>query len=434
MNTLQALLLITSATLSNTALATDQINVYGWPAGKSVFDRLSPEFTAHTGLEVIYNAVSNPYRENVEQELIYNDSVDVVALFSMSTNRIINAGWIVDLSNDPLMVEIADQHYPHLRDAIYTDGKLLGLGLAAGLYAVPVVNLDEYQKLGLSRKDFPKDWDDLYQQVDRLAGEGHRDFFYPAWFDHKFGLSMSFIAEVMNRGGNIVHPVTESVAMAEDSGPAYETLLDWRRAWDSGAIPHTLIKRNYETSMQHFAKSNYAIAVQASDVFIQRTLLNPLHDRPITLVPHNTQPWGTVIIGLFSQANKDGISSKETAQARDLLAWISHGKGEHNFNVMESWLDNFGYLPVNKAFMESDRARDILESKLGFAEDVDVLFDVYENASVATTLWKIQWQDEFVTELLVALQDYLVTPSLSPEQTIARLNNKIVSLRKDYGY
>ncbi len=428
--TLVAVILLQSLPLR----ASEPLALYGWAIGKPIIDQLVPEFKRHTDLDVVYHVIANPYRDNIEQELIYNKSIDVMGLFSPSTSRVNQAQWALDLSQYPELVAVAEGHYEHLRGAVYVEDKLIGLGVAAAIYAVPVIDVERYKALGLEPSELPTNWDDLYDQIVTAAGRGHQNFFLPAWFNDKFGLATSFIAEVMNRGGHLVDPVTASVSMAVDHGAAFETLQDWRRVWTSGAIPPEVLDLDYISNIEAFSQGDYAVGVQANDSFMHGTFFTPEKKRDLTVLARGDQPWGLAIVGLFSQAARELRDDQHAEQIRQLLQWLSVGFDGDEFSVVESWLDSYGYLPVNKAYMRSPRAAALLRKKLATKEDADRLLDIYEHASVAATLWHVQWQEEFIDELSLSLRDFLLDPSVRPSETLTRLNNTIRELRHAYGF
>lgn len=423
-----------SAMTLKPAVASEKIELYVWRGAQAALEEVIPHFTTFSGIEIEITGLGTPYPENIEQELIYNDEVDAVGLFSPSSVRFSKADWIIDLSDNSAIEAAAQQHYPHLRQALYDDKKLIGLGLASALYALPIIDLESYAELGLSREDFPKDWDALYEQVDELAKIGHRDFFFPAWFDHHYGLAGTFIAEVMNRGGTIVDPNTQRASMPVDSGPAFDVLQDWRRAWLSGAIPKHVLELNYFTNMQGFIKGSYAIGVQSNEVLLHGTVYNSSTNRIRTILPRMEQPWGMATVGLFSHSNSVNIDSEKSKEIQDFLLWISLGTKGEEFYVQEKWLNKFGYLSVYKEYMESDRAKSILEEKLAISEDVPVLLDIYEHAAVPHHISRLHWQDELYFSLAKHLKEHLNNPARSTAETISALVGDIDKSRRDYGF
>ncbi|GAH90719.1 unnamed protein product, partial [marine sediment metagenome] len=55
-----------------------------------------------------------------------------------------------------------------------------------------------------------------------------------------FGISYSFMFEVLNRGGCVAHPETHEPMVTVD-GPAGDTLRDWKRVWNDGLITEEVL-------------------------------------------------------------------------------------------------------------------------------------------------------------------------------------------------
>lgn len=415
------------------AVAKDKINVYGISFNEGLFNTVFPLISDQLDVDLVYRPLDLPYADNIELELIYNPSVDIANLLTPSITRIDEANWLQDLSAFPEIVQAADLHYDHVKSALYQDGKLLGLGYGAIIQHMPLVDIEAYKKLGLSRRDFPRDWHALHEQMIQLAQQGHRNFFYPAWHRSEPGLALSFLVEVWNRGGHIVDPQSPEIELDLHSGPAFETLQDWRRVWASGAIPSELLEKNFSEFREACIANNYAISVQSSEMLLL-PYRGHLEKRNISPLPRASQNWGTLVSLISSIARREGQSEADQELLRLALYSISHGQGSGAFAFAGLALKNDGLLSVYKDFMRSGAARNIMSQKLARKADVDVLLRLYENGEVPDLFWKSVWHEEFADFLHVELKHYLQNPAIEPQRIISRMNQKLDELKTSYGY
>lgn len=411
------------------------IQIMAHPFDQQTFSSMLPRLSDKLGIELRFKTVDLPYTDNVEYELIYNPNIDIVDLLTPSVSRFEQAGWITDLSQFPEIVAASKRQHPFLHNTKHRDGKLLGLARNTNIVGLPLIDLSAYRALGLTRRDFPTTWTELYQQVDTLAQKGHRDFFYPQWFPLWSGLPLSFLLEVWNRGGEITDPISAEPIMFESSGAAYQTLQDWRRAWESGAVPKQVIGHNLREYLNDFMETPYAISVQSSFTLLQTETMAPSKKPELTLVPRIEQDWGTPISSIQIAVQRPRLSeSPEMQQLIKIFLEINQGTGEDEFSFAQKSLQKQGLLPAYNEFLNSDIARDIIREKLPLAADEKVLMDIYEHSTAHLSFWDLIWHEELTDHLQLALEHYLLTPSQSPEAVIKGINREILKIKRKYGY
>ncbi len=416
----------------NSAAAEPSIGVHGWRNVGDLFSDAVLEIEKAMGVDLQYSKLSRlHYSASLEESFIYNDDVDVVGLMASSTSRFAEAGWVRDLSENGRIVYAANQHYNHLKNAIYHKGKIVGLGIGASLYNFPVVDLDSYNDLGLGEKDFPQDWDAFYDQVLELS-ETNSSFYLPLWYDGNLGLPVSFISEVLNRGGHVIDPLTRQSAMTADSGPAYDTLIDWRRAWQSGAIPVSVIEKDQFQFYRKFSSERYLFATLISDFFLRVNQAEGLGMRRLSPLPRFKQSWGAALLGVFSMSTVN--DPEQQALVEDFLYQYSLGMGANRYAIAEYYLDRLGFLSVYPEFLEGPVARNIIRKKLARPSDEAVLIDLFKTAPYPVGEFQVLWYEEFSNVLREELIAFLDNPELRPSDVINKINRDILEIRIKYGY
>ncbi len=423
---------ITLAALLSTAHA-ETLNVYGWAPGEASFDALVEPVEQALGVEFKYTGVPvKDYSANLEEMLIYGEDVDVMGLTAASTVRFFEAGWIEPLQGSKQLVALADSYYEQLSGALYYKNQLMGVSVGAVLCNFPVVDLGLYGTTAQRDSGLPSDWDSFYDQIVELA-KTENAFYLPFWHASAGGMPVSFISEVLNRGGQVIEPESKQSAMSAKTGSAaYETLLDWRRAWQSGAIPSHILELNRPQFFQDFLENRYTFSNFCSD-FLLNFKQHPLAaGRLLVPLPKAEQSWGSLQVGTYSIA-----STADDAKAKIASEFLYHfGKGEGNnrFSVARNYLEKVGILPAFPEYMNSLEVWQTLGRKLPRAADAKTLIDVYESAPYPSVVYNLQWYQEFESQLREELIRFLKNPDRSPEQVIKTLNKKIRNIRADFGY
>ena len=110
---------------------------------------------------------------------------------------------------------------------------------------------------------FPKNWDELYDQLYEIRDKGVDQPLLPHWINEWYGISWGFDFEVMNRGGQVAHPDTHEPLLTTDmDGPAYKTLEDWKRIWNDGLVSEEVLTYNESSYIDAYASGRYVFSPQ----------------------------------------------------------------------------------------------------------------------------------------------------------------------------
>lgn len=416
-----------------TALRSEPIRVYDWVYGEEIFEQHADQFSEAIGYPVEFHGVDFPYSENIEQLLIYGEPMDIVGMFTIAARRLGEAGWIEDLSDDKRFVDAAKHAYAGVAESLQFDDRMYGAGQIATGLAVPLVDMDKYRALGLVRADFPADWSSLHVQLIAAASAGAKGIYLPYWFNDVTGLPLGFTAEVLNRGGAVISPDTGAVAMDPNSGPAYNTLVEWRQLVVSGAVDPKTISMSHRDFVAAFYSGEHTVSSHKTDMLILSKKLRE-KSKNISLFPRVNQNWGVVGVLMFGLVRQENESPERNEARRKLLLLNTRGAGNLKFSVSKMWLRERGNFSTYRDFMESEQALSILRSKLTYANDAEVLIDVFEHLDVTTMESRVPWHHEFYHYMKEQLQAYLSRPEIPPAEVINNLNAKILELRVLYGY
>lgn len=410
------------------------VTVMGTVQGGDYLDLQDYLYQNQSGTKIEFSSVSPPISKNIVNELIYNSPIDIVGLPPSAVSRVNGAGWLVDLSSDTRFTISASETYKNIASTLRHNGKLVALGQVASTHAIPLIDMTRYEELGMEREVFPRNWDQLYSQLFAMADQGGTDLFLPYWYSGRTGLSVGFTAEVLNRGGSILHPITSNVAMAENYGAAYDTLVMWRELLKRGIVDPEILSMNESDYVDLYLNTDYVFAMHKSDFFVTLLDKDRKESKTITLPPRHDHSWGVLSANLFSIVDRaKGSVFRKNVQKNFLLKSTYDAKENGLYNAQQ-WVEQTGYFSVYQEQMEGKEMLESVKAMLYYPEDAKVLLDIYKHAPTPKGLWKAVWYDEFNGYLNSQLLMYLRTPEMKAEQVIRNLNERIVFFQSQYQY
>ena len=115
-----------------------------------------------------------------------DDQVDVylINLDDSAFNAVLERGFTLDLSGNPVLTEAAARMYPQIRDAVSKDGKLMAVPVSFSGSGLGY-RTEALEKLGMTEADLPKTWNQLLDFLEalpeRLKGTEVRAFEVYSW-------------------------------------------------------------------------------------------------------------------------------------------------------------------------------------------------------------------------------------------------------------
>ena len=259
----------------------------------------------------------------MEKQLIAGAELDILYANVSQAARYFDGGWLTPASKLPNAEVILADLYPNIRDAWTYKGELLGLSYFTSVRGLPLVNLQKYYELGYTDADFPANWDALYDQIHEMPAKGIDQPYLPMWFNEWYGISWSFLFEVMNRGGQVADGETHEPMLTVD-GPGGETLRDWKAAWNAGLIPKEVLSMKNSNNTEAFASGRFVFSPQA--MYDLETFNNPERSQipgHVTLLPYQGQSWGLLDSAMYLMTSRDR-SDEHTADVMRFVNWYGY--------------------------------------------------------------------------------------------------------------
>ena len=415
--------------------ATSGKTVYmrGWQFRTDVVQANVTKYNKTLNGHVDYATVTGDYPALMEQNLMANAELDMLYANPSSAARYFDAGWIVPADDLPNYEEIKADMLPNLLQAWSYKGKQLGLSYFASTRGTLVVNLQAYEKAGMSPSDYPKDWDSLYEQIYALKDKGVERPFLPHWFNEWFGISWGFVLEAMNRGGTIADPETHKPTITTDeNGPYYKTLAAWKKLWKSGMVPEEVFTFNEASYIDAFASGRYVFSPQ--QIYDIATFNDKERSQiagHASLLPYVSQPWGIIDSGLYLMSNRKREDAL-TDDVKKFTSWYGYKNEEGKLAVAERWMQENMLFSGYKSLMASPETEKKIKASIARPEDYQAILGVYQNTPFPTGIWSVVWSEEFNPWLKETLASYVLDDGDIVE-TLDAMTAKIEELNDKYG-
>ena len=431
-----ALALLNGAAVAESSLeakSDESVHFRGWQYKTDIVQDNVDRYNREQGGNVDYATVTGDYPALMEQNLMAGAELDVLYANPSQAGRYFDGGWIMPAEELPDIEAIKADMYPNILEAWTYKGKLLGLSYFVSTRGAMHVNLEKYAELGYSDADFPKNWDELYDQLYEMREKGVDQPFLPHWINEWYGISWAFDFEVMNRGGQIAHPETHAPMLTTDpDGPAFKTLEDWKRIWNDGLVPEEVLTYNESAYIDAYASGRYVLSPQ--QLYDLETFNRP--DRSqiaghASLLPYQGQSWGLLDSAVYLMTSRERDDA-HTADVKRFASWYGYQDHEGQVYVGSRWMQESMLFSGYKSVMESEAAAERMKSALARPEDIPAVLGVYANTPYPKGIWSVVWAEEFNSWLKETLQEF-VQDDGDIVETIEAINQEIADLNKKYG-
>jgi len=413
--------------------AAETVYFRGWQYKTGIVQDNTDRFNKEQNGNVDYATVTGKYPSLMETKLIAGDRLDVIYANPATALRYYEGGWVEPINSFDNFDEIVADMYPNIRKAWTYKGKLLGLSYFVSTRGVMHVNMKKYGELGYSEKDFPKNWDGFYDQVEELYKKGDKTPFLPHWFNEYFGIGWGFIFEVINRGGNVAHPETHKVVMDPNRGPAFDTLTAWKRIWKAGIIPEDVLTMTESAYIEAFSSGRYVFSPQQA--YDLKTVNDPAKSKiagHVSLLPYQGQSWGLVDSAVYVMTKRKKRSKEATEEVKRFVSWYGHKDHNGKVFVGQRWMKESMLFSGYKPVMENPNTAKLIKDSLAYPRDYDNLLEVYKNTPYPDGVWKVVWSEVINSYLRERLSEFILEDHKISD-VITDINKKIVELNDEYG-
>jgi multiple sugar transport system substrate-binding protein len=289
----------------------DPLIFRGWNFLPEVVQDNTAQFNEKYSETADYQTITGDYIAIMENFHIANQPLDLSYANPATLYRWSIPGWVLPY-DDAWYAEAAKaEMYEGVRDSMTVDGKLFGLPYFVSIRGTLMANNAVLDKAGIGPDQYPKTWDELYDQARQMKKDGVTDGppLLPHWFAAGvwFGVSWGYLFECLNRG---------AVLFDDENQPVFddqtlEILANWRMLAEEEIIPEGVFTMGEADYIDAFAKGTYAYSPQ--QVYDLKVFNDPNKSQvagQVAPVPVAEQPWGLIDEGIYALANRNQSPEK----------------------------------------------------------------------------------------------------------------------------
>lgn len=412
------------------ATSGDTVYFRGWQFMPDIVVENVKNYNEANAGKVDYQTVTGDYPVLMEKSLVAKDKLDIIYGNPPTMVRFMEAGWIEGADDVPNADAAKADLYDGVRELWTYKGKLLGLSYFLATRGVVAVNRARQEEVGIKDEQLPKDWDAFYAQLDELSAKGHKDIYLPHWFNEYYGISWSFLFEVLNRGGKIIDPETHEPAVTVD-GPAGKVLTAWKKAWNSGQIPQEVLTYTEANIVDGFASGRFLYSPQACyNLAYFNTPEKSKIAGKVGFLPYRGQSWGLLDSALYVKTKRDR-SPEFQADVNKFVSWYGYKNNEGKVGVGSRWMKEAMLFSGYKSVMESPETKASMDAKLARKGDTEELLEIYKSTKAPTDVWLTVYAEEFNAWLRKRLSDFVLNDQ-PVDGVIADITKQVNSLNKKY--
>ena len=389
-------------------------------------------YEATSGDHVDLGVIAGDYPALVQNLLRQKTKLDMFYGLSHLPPGWLRAGWIKTYDQFWAKEEAERDMLPAVRDLLTVEGKLIGLPYFAFINGALFANTEVLKKANLEGQ-FPKTYDELYQQVRIIKKRGASDTPYlPSfWSAPWYGIPFGFVQEALNR--NIPLFGKGGKPLFDTKSEAVEMLKQWRALYTEGLVPKGVLTFQESDWIETFAKGGIAYSPQLQ--YDIKTFASPDRSQvagKIVPVPQQGQNWGMLHVAGYLIGNY-GQDDQQLAHDYELAQHFGYKDAKSkDFVVPMAWAKDYyltqGYAGVNNS-------KEVQEAVFKWLPDPATNWPILQeylahpqyNKDLFHTVWSPAWMAYASQELPKA-----VNGDATPETVIANLRAKAESLIEQY--
>lgn len=382
----------------------EQLVFRGWNFMPEVVQDNTNRFNEKYAENVDYQTVTGDYIAIMENFHIANQPLDMGYANPATLYRWSIPGWVKDYEGWWNVEAAKGEMYEGVLNSMTIDGRLYGLPYFVSIRGTIMANNAILSQAGITAEQYPKTWDELYEQVRQLKADGVTDGppLLPHWFAAGvwYGVSWGYLFECLNRG---------AVLFDDNNQPVFddqtlEVLANWRRLTEEEIIPEGVFTMGEPDYIDAFAKGTYAYSPQ--QVYDLKVFNDPNRSQvagQVAAVPVDGQPWGLIDEGIYTVANRN---QSEERLARDyrlagFFGYRDEIEGGELF-VAKRWAIEAA---LNSGYTAILQDPEVIEAYNQWLPDPELLpvLEGIVNAGAFPRVWQTFWWEEWNAQAMSEL-------------------------------
>lgn len=371
----------------------------GWAYSVDTVEDNTNKFNAAYGENVNYKTITGDYISIIENMHINNQPLDMAYSNPATMNRWRVPGWIHDMEGFWDIDKARAEMYDGVRESLSIDGKLCGLPYFVSNRGCVHANNILLEKVGITPAEYPKTYEEMYDQARRIQKDGAADSPLLAhWFSSGiwFGVSWGYLFECLNRGAVLFDDKNDNEAVFDEK--SLSILNEWKKMYEEKLVPEGIFTMGETDFIDAFCTGKYAYSQQ-------QTYDNKVFNDPAksviagkcSLVPAQGQSWGLIDEGVYVMPNRKQDDASLARQMR-LTGFFGYRDHKEELFVAKRWAIENALNSGYKAVLEDP---DVIAAYKVWSPDAKHIDTMNGLLAVAPfpKVWQAFWWEEFNTAL-----------------------------------
>ena len=413
---------------SQAAAPSDPLVFNAWSFKPEVVEAFQREFEKQYDESVHFEVMPGSYTTIMLNKMIANAPLDCLYTTEEGT-KMLEAGWIHDLSDLPNIDEIKAATLPAQWQAQTYKGMVFGLPYFNSMKCCLAYNRLVTEKAGLTESDLPATWDEAYDICRRLKKDGVAERTMVMWWNKSISSVVdNFVAECLSRGEMLWDE--EFNAIFDENTAVADTLNAWQSIWKDGLVPPDCMAGG--NPLEIFGPGETPFSV------IQSYQLKDLNDPEnyamagnVMMVPYKGQAWGLLDYGLYSIASRPKEDVERLERRKNWVTFMGYKDANGEYLVAKEWVKQAA---LGTGYPEVYELPDVIDAFKSWMPEYPLLREIMaENEKhVATALgWHAVWFPEWGVKAMEVLPQ-VITGDMGVTDGVKVLRQEWDSLQQRY--
>jgi multiple sugar transport system substrate-binding protein len=405
----------------------------GWGFQVDMVKKWVARFNEQNKEHAAFKVVPGNYPSVMENKFRNDSKVDLAYVLDTELPRWAQANWLHDFAGWPGLEKAKAAMYPSVRDALTFDGKMVGLPYFAGVGGAIAVNQQMLDKVGITPAEYPKNFDELYEQMRAIKKDGAAETpWLPQWVSESFGMPENIYNEMLAEGLELVDDEGNPVFSGKTEH--LRVLERAKKAWDDGLIPKSLLTMSETDHIDGFGTGKYAMSQnQLYDAI--GTYNDPSrsqiagHARFLPVAPGG-RPWGHLTLGAYVVPNY-GQSGEKLGRAFRLAGYAGYQDNDGQHYVAKQWALAYA---LNSAYAPVLEDPEVVAAYQKWMPDYDTMMPQMQEAMstakpfrMTKEIWYTEWNAK-AREVFPSV----MTGDISPAAALDQLRETVDKLVDKY--
>ena len=380
---------------SQTGAPSTKLVFNAWSFKPEVVEAFQRVFEKQYDESVHFEVIPGDYTTIMLNKMIANAPLDCLYTKAQGT-KMLEAGWIHDLSDLPNIDEIKAATLPAQWQAQTYKGMVFGLPYFNSMKCCLGYNRLRTEEAGLTEDDLPKTWDEAYEIARRLKADGFAKHPMVMWWKQNYdSIVDNFIAECLARGDMLWDE--EFNAIFDENTQIADTLNAWQGLWKDEIVPPDCLAGGDPLEIFGTGESPFSV-IQSYQL---QALNNPEQYAMagnVMMVPYDGQAWGFLDYGLYSIAERPKEDVETLERRKNWVTFMGYKDANDEYLVAKEWVKQAN---LGTGYPEVYEYPDVIEAYESWMPEYPLLREIMAENEKHVAIahgWHATWYPEWAVK------------------------------------